>query len=307
MKPTMRAYRGPDDFIRVRNFLKQAYYAFGAPANWGFERWNWGRHHPMVYSGDVRSHIRHFEESIRLWETEGRIVAMLNTENPEPNGEAWVQRLSEADPFLDEILSVAEGFMGRPSDGLLSVEAYDHDVVLTAALRARGFEPSPRDGYFSEIAIEGEEPVHLPEGFRIRTMADPGSRADYRCEVMGRGFNHEDPADWSKPEEYAMVQTAPDYRPEHDIVAEGQDGRYRSLCIIWYDDLNRFGVFEPVCTHPDFRRMGLGRAVIREGLNRLYRMGARKAYVGSGQDFYAAIGFQRLHVCRNWTKKGKRD
>jgi ribosomal protein S18 acetylase RimI-like enzyme len=119
---------------------------------------------------------------------------------------------------------------------------------------------------------------------------------------MGRGFNHEDPREWSSPEEYALVQTAPDYRRENDIVVEGPDGRYRSLCIIWYDDLNHFGVFEPVCTHPDFRRLGLGCAVVREGLNRLHRLGARKAYVGSGQDFYAAIGFKRLHVSRNWSK-----
>ncbi len=34
-------------------------------------------------------------------------------------------------------------------------------------------------------------------------------------------------------------------------------------------------------------------AVIREACNRAYALGARCCYVDSGQDFYAAIGFDR--------------
>jgi GNAT superfamily N-acetyltransferase len=300
----MRAYEGSCDFLKVRDFLKTSYYSFGKPTNWGLERWNWGRYHPLVFCGDRAAHIRHFEDSIRIWEkTSGEIIAILNTENPEPNGEAWIQRLPEADPLLGEILARAEGSMAEPGSGILRVEVYDHDLALTKAVEGRGYARGEWTNHWSEILIDGEVEPALEPGFRIRSMADPGSRIDLRCEAMGRGFNHPDPADWSTPEEFLLVQSAPDYPRDRDLVVEAPDGEYVSLCIAWYDDYNRFGVFEPVCTHPDYRRRGFGKAVIREGLNRLYRLGARKAYVGSGQEFYAAIGFTTRYPSHTWVKK----
>jgi len=152
------------------------------------------------------------------------------------------------------------------------------------------------------MAIDAESDPAPGNGFAIRSMADPGSRLDLRCKAMGLGFDHVDPREWCAPEEYLRVQSAPDYRPELDLMAEAPGGDYAGICIAWYDDANRFGVLEPVCTVPEYRRRGIGRAVIREALNRLYRLGARKAYVGSGQDFYAAIGFDRRYVSRVWRK-----
>ncbi len=303
MRATMRTYNAPADFFRVRDFLQTAFFAFGRPVNWGLERWNWGRYHPSMWKGDREANRRHFEDSVRIWEDgAGRILAVLNTEQPKPNGEAWIQRLPEADLLLDGILSEAERSLADPADGMLRLEAYDHDEALVAALAARGYARPEKSGRFSEIAIAGAERPLLGPGFRLRSMADSGSRLDLRCEALGRGFNHVDPAEWSTPEEYALTQAAPDYHPELDLVVETPDGGYASGCIVWHDARNHFGVFEPVCTVPEHRRKGLGRAVIREGLNRLLALGARGAYVGSGQDFYAAIGFDRRHVCRQWTK-----
>jgi predicted N-acetyltransferase YhbS len=63
------------------------------------------------------------------------------------------------------------------------------------------------------------------------------------------------------------------------------------------------GIFEHVATHLDFRRRGFGRAVMMEGLRRIAALGATRAWVGSGQEFYAAIGFQKKYVCYNWIKE----
>jgi predicted N-acetyltransferase YhbS len=62
------------------------------------------------------------------------------------------------------------------------------------------------------------------------------------------------------------------------------------------------GFFEPVSTHPDFRRRGFGRAVVMEGIRRIAAVGAEKARVGSGQPFYEAIGFRRKYIGYPWTK-----
>ncbi len=297
-----RAYAGAGDFIKIRDFLKTAYYSFGKPTNWGMERWNWARYHPSMFSGDAASNIAYFESQVTLWEDSGRIVAVLNTEQPSPTGEAWIQRLPQADSLLDRILDQAEAAMANPADGLLRLAVYDHDETLKAAALRRGYVRENDEDYWSQISMDSEKPVSLPPGFRIRSMDESDSRLDFRCRAMGLGFNHPDPSEWSTPAQFAQVQLAPDYSPTRDFVVEAPDGDYVSLCIVWYDDINRFGVFEPVCTQPAYRKLGLGRAVMQAGLNCLYRLGARTAYVGSGQEFYAALGFQRAYRSSFWKK-----
>jgi GNAT superfamily N-acetyltransferase len=303
MKALMRQYIPGEDFIRIRDFLKKAYYSFGQPTNWGLERWNWSRYHPCMFDGDpaaIQGYIKHFEQSIRIWEANGHIVAVLNTEWRTPNGEAWIQRVPEADPLLDEILAEAESFMADPSDGRLQLDMYDHDTELAAAALKRGYVRPDYTEYWSEIDLSAERPVLLPPGFAISSMAAADSSLAERCKVQGLGFDHPDPADWATPEQYRQVQCAPDYRADQDLFVVAPDGQYASCCIVWYDELNRFGVFEPFCTDPAFRKLGLGKALIMAGLNLLYRKGACRAYVGSDQQFYVAAGFKLAWPGRKW-------
>jgi mycothiol synthase len=66
---------------------------------------------------------------------------------------------------------------------------------------------------------------------------------------------------------------------------------------IWFDDLNLVGLFEPVETHEDFRRLGLARAVITEGLHRMRAAGMRTARVehditnAPAAALYESLGF----------------
>jgi len=78
---------------------------------------------------------------------------------------------------------------------------------------------------------------------------------------------------------------------------------YVSCCILWYDEKNKMGVLEPVGAHPDFRRKGLGREVVMEGTRRAAALGAERVWVGSGQRFCEAIGFERKYVSYTWTKQ----
>ena len=105
------------------------------------------------------------------------------------------------------------------------------------------------------------------------------------------------------PFAYKELQKAPDYRKDLDLYIVGPDGEYVSFCIAWYDGHNRIGILEPAGTHPDFRRRGLGREVVMEGIRRAAALGAKKIWVGSGQRFYEAIGFRRKHVTYPLTRK----
>jgi ribosomal protein S18 acetylase RimI-like enzyme len=100
-------------------------------------------------------------------------------------------------------------------------------------------------------------------------------------------------------ERFARLMQSPVYSLENDVVAAAQDGRIAAFCITWIDEVNRVGLFEPVGTHPDFQRKGLGRAVMLEALRRLRDAGMEKAIVCTSEHNLAAIklyeniGFER--------------
>jgi ribosomal protein S18 acetylase RimI-like enzyme len=101
---------------------------------------------------------------------------------------------------------------------------------------------------------------------------------------------------------------SPAYDGEHDIVAVAQDGQVGAFCIIWLDALNRVGLFEPVGTHPDFQRKGLGRAVMLEGLRRMKTNGMTQAIVSTSENnpaaiqFYESMDFQVLYHLGTYEK-----
>ena len=97
------------------------------------------------------------------------------------------------------------------------------------------------------------------------------------------------------------------FRPELEIMTINRNGVLTSFCVVWYDEKTGTGVFEPVGTHPDYQRLGLGKAMLIEGLRRLKDIGASCAYVESfGDDrkaFYNSAGFETFDKDWYWTKE----
>jgi len=147
--------------------------------------------------------------------------------------------------------------------------------------------------------LAGEPKVEPLAGFRLRTVQpeDLSARVELHQIVWAPSRVTE--------ESYRNVQAAWPYRADLDCVAEAPDGRLASYCLAWLDPDNRAGELEPVGTHPDFRRLGLGTAVCRFALRRLEEEGATQAVVyGVADDpanpgpkaLYESIGF--VEVCR---------
>ena len=91
---------------------------------------------------------------------------------------------------------------------------------------------------------------------------------------------------WAK---YAQFMGSAVYSGERDLFVRSPDGRGASACTIWFDPVNAVGLFEPVGTHPDFQRQGLGKAVMAEGLRRMQAAGMRRAAVGFDPNNVAAL------------------
>ena len=136
----------------------------------------------------------------------------------------------------------------------------------------------------------------VSEGFELRSCKAEREVAE-RAGAQYKAFNSSAPFE-RYLERFTHFMRSPVYDPDLDIVTVAPDGRVGSFCIVWTDSNNRVGLFEPVGTHPEFQRMGLGKAVMQEGLRRLQERGMMNAIVSTFEDnlaaikFYESLGFQ---------------
>lgn len=97
--------------------------------------------------------------------------------------------------------------------------------------------------------------------------------------------------------------------PAHDLIVIAPDGHIASFYIIWLDEVNQVGLFEPVSTHPDFQHKGLEKAIMLIGLQRMKVKGMQKAIEITEHDnlaaqwLYRAVGFQENSRLTTFVKK----
>jgi ribosomal protein S18 acetylase RimI-like enzyme len=95
----------------------------------------------------------------------------------------------------------------------------------------------------------------------------------------------------------------PEYRPDLDLVAVAPDGTLAGFCLcsIGREENARLGRDEgwvdTLGTHPAYRKLGLGRALLLTGLRRLRASGIAVAVLGTGQGnpavaLYESAGFR---------------
>lgn len=307
-----RPYGHARDFLPIRDLLVETYGAFPQPLNWRLERWNYCHCFVAPYIADYgRAGVDEAESArivaewrrgIALWHDEGgALLGVVQTEDQRP-GPAFIQRRPAAESLLPEMLDYIEGPLAERQRAPAQVFAYSHDPALPALLHARGYRPDAAHPEHDASRPLADLPApRLPAGYVIRSMAEEND-LPRRAKAFGLGFNHPDPKEWPSVAVYAALQRAPDYRPELDLYITAPDGEFVSFCIVWHDARNRLAVLEPVGTHPDYRRRGLGRAVVCEGLRRAAALGAERSWVGSGQAFYQALGFRLALVGHIWSK-----
>ncbi len=200
---------------------------------------------------------------------------------------------------LGVVIEGAAGLAGP--DGRCETDVVVSDVRLVAAIEAAGFVRKQPD----HTAVTGRDipdPVVVPETeFTLRSV-DFDDVAEL-IEVHMGAFGGE-----RTVEGYADRMTKPGYDPDRELVAVDDDGRFAGFAIIWFDDVNRVGYFEPVGVHSDFHRRGVGRALMWEGMRRMRGAGMTYATVMHELDdprssaFYTSLGFERLSVVGRWER-----
>jgi hypothetical protein len=165
----------------------------------------------------------------------------------------------------------------------IHADAFRGDTARVELLAALGWEPDNELPYvLNRTEINSIDVPALPEGYSFRSATGIEDAAAL-AEVHNASFE----AVWT-PESYRQLIESPGYAPERELVIQAPDGAFVAFAVIWYDHLNRTGLFEPVGTHKDHRRRGFGRAIIVYGLQQMAAVGmgfATAAYSGNEERF----------------------
>ncbi|MFO7632671.1 MAG: hypothetical protein R6W76_09040, partial [Caldilinea sp.] len=172
-----------------------------------------------------------------------------------------------------EMLAWAEAHLAAPDDAgraTVTTWAMTQDATRVARLAAHGYVRTETHLIFHTANLARAIPApELPPGFTLRAFAgEPEIEA--RVGVHRSAFH---PSRMTV-EKHRRVMASPTYRQALDLLVIAPDAIPAAYCIVWYDEVNRFGVFEPVGAHQDFRRRGLAKAVLLHGQRLLQALGA---------------------------------
>lgn len=292
-----RHYDHCQDYLRVDDFLIRHYQPGNRDGNWVEPAREYMHHHALLNSDCLGR--------FGLWEADGEIVAVAHYEWR--LGEAFFQFHPDYRHMRQDMLDHAEAHLaGRSDDDRAFVWAHvNDDEAFRSLVQARGYTRKPElDRPMAGLDIRAPLPlVTLLEGFGLMSLADDCDWAKVH-RVLWRGFNHEGDPPMTEEEldDRRRMFDTPKGRRDLKTAVAAPDGRFAALCGVFYEPNDRHAYVEPVATDPDYRRRGLGRAAVLEGIRRCGELGATVAYVGSTQPFYLSLGFRVIYTSECWQR-----
>lgn len=290
-----------NDFWHMRALLIDTVPITPIGFNWDMRRLDGKR----FYEADPDAR-RWLARPVQLWETvAGQLAGYVLSEG----GDAHLQVHPDYRHMEGEMLDWAIEHLTAPTDDgpRLEAYAYEYDVLRQRLLAERGFEKTAYWGMIRHMRL-GEQTLAQPavaEGYTLRRTR-PQDLAD--CQRMADLLNAAFRRDFHNAAEYHnFCRLAPSFHPDLDLVAVAPDGTFAAYVGVPFDETNRRGIFEPVCTHPDHQRKGLAGALMQEALLRLRAIGAADATVDTGDmvpanRFYDSMGFTEAYRGFAWQR-----
>jgi len=201
--------------------------------------------------------------------------------------------------LLDEVIDWYEGVTAGIERKVIAQAADEYALRRWAA---RGYETDAAEagdtGSWHQLnerdLTDLEQPV-LPDGFAFRNAEEAGPEAAVQAHLDAWH-----PSTYTA-QSYEGVRQTWGYRGDLHVLVEAPDGTMAASTIMWLDEANSTAEFEPVGTHPDYRRAGLGRAMLLHGMHLARQAGANQMTVaclaGAGhpraRGLYYSVGFRK--------------
>jgi GNAT superfamily N-acetyltransferase len=271
-------------------------------ASFGELAWIWGKGHAVDGGTWPR----------RLWFSGGALVAW---------GWAYLpHRVRRSDGSVQDVTGAYLGYQVHPDHAALVDEVIDWYDAAAAGLdrtvtphaaddfglsrwAAHGYQTDPASagdtGSWTQLnqrdLTEVPDPV-LPDGFRFRTADEAGPEAAVQAHVDAWA-----PSTYTA-EGYEGVRKTASYRGDLHVLVEAPGGTMAASTIMWLDEVNETAEFEPVGTHPGYRRLGIGTAMLLHGMHLARAAGATHMTVAclgapghpSARGLYYGVGFREF-------------
>jgi mycothiol synthase len=194
----------------------------------------------------------------------------------------------EGDGAHEAILAAVEEAARSRGVPALNTIAPDTDRVALDVYPSDGWEQS-REVWRMWVEHESEPPpAELPDGVSVRAYSPAdGDRTHRLLDDAYLGWDDEyvavPHAEW-----LAFMTSGSDYDPSCWFLAETTDGELVGVCLNWST-----GWVKDLAVRPEWRRRGLGEALLRHSFHELWRRGVRR--IGLKVDSNNGTGAPRLY------------
>lgn len=281
-----------EDYKRVRDFLIQRGYC-----EFVYARWDW-----MITHGWLDQHSLY---KIQLWEDQDKIVGLVTYDTVLDT--AYCITLPEYEYLKNEMIQIVDE--NYCVNGLVKVVIPQTDDAFQKIAYSNGFIASSKAEH-DAVFYKGNNDLNytLPDGYKLISMLEEYNPYEY-LNCLWKGFNHEMNGEGplvyddnqKRQADSEMLRENVDLSLKLAIV--NSEGHYVSYCGLWYDKQLDFGLIEPLATIPECRELGLAKALVYEGVIRVFNQGAKRVFVGSNQPFYYSIGMFPFQSHTIWEKK----
>jgi len=181
------------------------------------------------------------------------------------------------------------------------------DTFQCQQLESQGFSLASWDVVFARSLAQPIPSPSLPDGFIVRPCRGL-PELELRASAQYAAFNGTAPIERYLARFHRFMESQA-YAQALDMVVEAPDGRIAAFCIAWIDAVTFEGHFEPVGTHPNFQRRGLGKAVLQASLQHLQSQGMLHATVCTIEEnvsalaLYRSVGFEAVDRLGHWKKE----
>jgi len=303
MEIQSRGYQDQSDLSTIGSLIRQVYQIDAYWNSWSFALFDiWSQRN----LGDQEVFgMTEWQHNIRLWEDRNKnlLGAAVFRDRDLVKLITFPDHKYLLVPMLDWV--EARGHQKALPNQKIKIETSEHNPFFEKLLLSQGYEKDPGHYIYREKDLTGgqNELVILPTGFTIQHI---DSRDDLEKFHHGTKlvFNFPD-----NPDIYQILRLAPSFVPELDLILLSPEGQIASFGSIWFDQRLSLAEFEPVGTVPEFRKRGLGSALIAEGCNRLRRLGCRKVSVMSWSEsveanrLYQRTGFLPILKKNYWRRR----
>ena len=270
-----------NDYDALIDFLVQLSNEDMNHINWNWARFEWMIEHPDTDKLSL--------EKIGLWWEKGNIVGAAIYDMY--LGEAFCGTLKTHMDILPEILDYAYRIF-KDENGL-GIAIRNEDLKAIEKAIDLGFEKVNQTENVMVLGLDNIIPSRIPADIVIREY-NPAENPREFAWLLWQGFDHgNDQAEFeSKDSPKQQLRKHLDKRLS--LSAVDSSGNIVGYVCLWYSPETDYAYVEPVCTIPEFRNMGISKALLTEAFSRVNKLGAKKAIVISDMDFYKKLGFVNL-------------